>query len=131
MTNRLLPLLLTALVVGSALVYYRHTSDTIGEDRWLAVVIAAGWFGAVLRMLVDTRRWRLRNLALLVTFIGLFLFFWDLAVALWGWEALDAGWYDEGYRACFTVSAPVFLGYSLWWLVARPLGRWDRSGGRT
>lgn len=124
MTRRLLPLGLTALVIGLATLYFWETGQTIRDDKWLALALVTAWLLILVQMIVATDRFRLLELALIVTVVGLIAFFGSFLGPLWGWYE-STRFISALYRGCFLVSAPMLIIHSVRLLI-RDRPQWLR-----
>lgn len=114
MRERVLPIGLAAALVVLASWYFLHTGQSLRDDRWLALGCVAGWALIWLQTLLGTPRPRPLDLGLMVTFVGLVLFFGRFVIALWGWH--DPGsWMDAAYRGAFVVGLLFLIPASLQW----------------
>lgn len=127
MRDRVLPLLLTAIVTGFAVLYFYETKRTIRDDKWLALALVAAWVLIFIQMVIATDRWRLLELALLVSVVGLAAFFASFLGPLWGWYE-STRFIAALYRGCFLVSAPMLILHSVR-LLLRDRPRWLRRKG--
>jgi hypothetical protein len=113
MRRRFVPLLLTALLTAAAIAYFYESGRKIRDDRWLSLILVVAWCFISLQMLLfPPPKWRLLNLALLVTVIGLAAFFGSFVGPLWGWYETPAIIHAT-YRGCFLVSAPMLIAHSV------------------
>lgn len=123
--QRLFPLFVTACVVALAVLYFYHTGRVIRDDKWLALTLVTAWLLILVQMIVATDRFRLLELALIVTVVGLIAFFGSFLGPLWGWyESTD--FISALYRGCFLVSAPMLIIHSIRLLV-RDRPNWLRG----
>lgn len=126
--QRLLPLGITACVTAVAVFYFWETGQTIRDDKWLALALVTAWLLILVQMIVATDRFRLLELALVVTMVGLIAFFGSFLGPLWGWYE-STRLINALYRGCFLVSAPMLIIHSVRLLIRdRPywLRREDR-----
>lgn len=126
MRQRLLPLALTAFVTALAVLYFYESERAIRNDKWLALALVSAWSLIFVQMLIATDRWRLLELALLVSVVGLIAFFGSFLGPLWGWWEGNR-FISALFRGCFLVSAPMLILHSLRLLI-RDRPHWLRGG---
>lgn len=114
--HRFVPLLLTAFVTALAVLYFYHSGRVIRDDKWLALALVTAWLLILVQMIVATDRFRLLELALIVTVVGLIAFFGSFLGPLWGWYR-STDFISALYRGCFLVSAPMLIIHSVRLLV--------------